>query len=188
VKAFAVVLLTLACQAQAAPYVLDAEHSRLGFAYRQMGVPMKGEFRRIDARLDYDPRQPERSILTLSADIASIDAGHPDADAEALKPAFFDAARHPRASFASTSVRMDAPQRATVAGKLTLKGRTRTLTLPVTLLRTPDGGLRMNGTLALRRLDFGIGEGEWADTSLLDDTVQAGFSLLFIPDGGKASQ
>lgn len=165
---------------EAAPYGLDADQSRLGFAYRSMGATVQGEFRALSATLDYDPAHPERSGLSLSANIAGIDAGHPDASVEALRPAFFDAARHPRTRFVSSAVRMDGPSRATVSGTLSLKGRSRRIRFPVTL-RAEPGGLRMNGTLTLNRLDYGIGSGEWADPALIENGVRIGFSMRFIP-------
>jgi polyisoprenoid-binding protein YceI len=53
---------------------------------------------------------------------------------------------------------------------------------PVTLSRSGTTTL-VTGSLAIKRLDYGIGAGEWSDTSLVEDQVQIRFKIAL---SGKA--
>jgi polyisoprenoid-binding protein YceI len=63
-----------------------------------------------------------------------------------------------------------------VAGKLAIKGQTRDVTVPLAM--TQSGAVTMaTGMLPIKRLAFKIGDGEWADTSMVADDVQVKFKL-----------
>mgnify|MGYP001102915983 CR=1 FL=1 len=62
-------------------------------------------------------------------------------------------------------------------GKMTIKGRTRDLVTPVTFVPQGDGGL-FEGTFVLKRADFAIGEGIWADFGTVANDVQIRFRFL----------
>jgi polyisoprenoid-binding protein YceI len=67
-----------------------------------------------------------------------------------------------------------------VAGKLSIKGQARDVLVPVTLTQTgaaPAFNTTATGQFAIPRLAFKVGEGEWADTSMVADEVQVKFKL-----------
>lgn len=171
---------------QAADWRIDPAHSRLGFAYQAMGAEMQGEFNRFSADVRFDPAQPQSASVRLTVDTGSIDAGLPEATAEARSANFLDAARYPQAQFVSTSVKPLGQQRYQVNGELTLRNQRRPLS--VVILLKPEGKQqRLNGTLLLKRLDYGIGTGMWGDTGTLANEVRAAFSLLLIPHTNKSA-
>ena len=59
-----------------------AEQSSLQFASRQMGVAVDGRFRKFSVKLAFDPAKPAAATAQLELDLASVDAGSPDADGE----------------------------------------------------------------------------------------------------------
>ena len=63
-----------------------------------------------------------------------------------------------------------------VAGKLTIKGSTKDVVVPVALAQA-GGTTTATGAFAIKRLEFKIGEGEWADTSMVANDVQVKFKL-----------
>ncbi len=75
-------------------------------------------------------------------------------------------------------MKLVAPGRLEVAGRLSVKGVTRDVTVPVALAQA-GGVTTASGTFTIRRLDFKIGEGEWTDTSMVADDVQVKFRLAF---------
>lgn len=156
---------------------LLAQDSRIGFAYRQMGVPMEGRFTRFDAQFAFDPQQPQQARAVLEVDVASIDTGLAEANDTARSRAFFDAKSYPRARFVATTIRPLGGDRFEVAGELTIKGRTRTVSAPITARRDGER-LIVSGALAIKRLQFGIGDGAWADLSALADDVEVRFQLV----------
>ena len=160
----------------AAQQRLLAAQSEIGFTSRQMGVPVQGRFRSFDAQLEFDPKQPEAARFALRIDLASVSLGAAETEAELAKPGWFDTRRFPQAGFTSTRVKSAGPGRYDVTGTLTLKGTSRELTVPVTLLQAGPA-TTASGGFAIRRLDYRIGDGDWSDPSLVADEVQVRFRL-----------
>jgi polyisoprenoid-binding protein YceI len=168
--------LALAAAASASAQRLVPEQSEVAFTSRQMGVPVDGRFRRFDAQVALDPRQPEAARIRVTVDTGSATFGAPETDAEAVRSAWFDAARFPQATFRSASVTAQGSGRYLVAGTLSLKGRERDVVVPVTLTFGSPHAVA-TGSFTVKRLDFAIGAGEWSDTSLVADDVQVHFKL-----------
>jgi polyisoprenoid-binding protein YceI len=126
--------------------------------------------------VSFDPKRPEAGRIAITIDTGSASFGAPETDAEVLKPAWFDAARFPQATFQSTSIKGLGGGRYEVAGTLTIKGQGRDIVVPVAL--APAGANTIaTGSFTLKRLDFRIGEGEWSGTSLVANDVQVRFRL-----------
>ena len=172
-----VALAALFAPPLAAQQRLLPAQSEIGFTSRQMGVPVQGRFRSFDAQVEFDPKQPEAARIALHIDLASAAIGTAETEAELAKPGWFDTRRFPQASFTSTSVKPAGPGRFDVTGKLTLKGASRELVVPVTMLRA-GSTTTASGGFTLRRLDYRIGDGDWSDTSLVADEVQVKFKLV----------
>lgn len=152
------------------------EKSTVQFVSKQMNVPVEGRFNRFDAQLRFDPAKVDAAKLSFTVDIASIDAGSKDANAEVVAKPWFNTAAFPQASFVAETFKTAGPNRFDVAGKLTLKGRT--LPLTVTVSHRADGALGIfEGSFVLKRTDFGIGEGPWADGSIVATDVQVRIHL-----------
>jgi polyisoprenoid-binding protein YceI len=168
----------LAAGAATAQTVLPAG-SEIRFVTRQMGVPVEGRFGRWQAELRFDPRQPQAAQVAITIDTRSIAFGAAETEAEAAKLAWFDSARFPQAQFRSTAVKALDAGRYEVAGSLSLKGQSRELQVPVSLAAGPaPGQATASGSFTLKRMDFKLGEGEWADLSVVANEVQVRFKLL----------
>jgi polyisoprenoid-binding protein YceI len=162
--------------AQPKPAQLQAAGSEIAFTTRQMGVPVEGKFGRFSAQVALDPKQPEGGSVSLAIDTASARFGSAELDAEVPKPTWLNAAAFPQASFQSSTIKATGPGRFDVAGKLTIKGSTRDLVVPVQLAAAGANHVA-SGSFTIRRLDFKVGEDEWADTSMLANDVQVRFRL-----------
>ena len=156
---------------------IDYAQSRIGFTFKQMNVPVEGSFRKFRAQMRFDDQRPEASRAEIEVDLASIDTGAPDGDSEAQRKPWFDTATHPTAKFVSSGVKRLAPDRYEITGKLTIKGRARDLKVPVELTRA--GATRsFAGSFVLKRLEYAIGEGPWADVETVADEVQVRFRIV----------
>ena len=150
--------------------------SEISFVSRQMGVPVSGSFRSFDAQVRFDPAHPQTGQFTIGVDLGSVQLPTNDATQEIVRPTWFDAARYPRAVFESSSVRVLERGRYEVQGRLSIKGHAQDVVVPVALEQA--AGLTVaSGALVVHRLAFEIGDGEWADTSLVADEVQIRFRL-----------
>ena len=91
---------------------------------------------------------------------------------------WFDSGRFAQAQFRSSGVKVLGSGRFEVGGSLSIKGRTKELVVPVSLALGPGPGQGVaSGSFTLKRLDFGLGEGEWADVSVVANEVQVRFKL-----------
>jgi polyisoprenoid-binding protein YceI len=161
-----------ALAAQAA--TLQPEKSDLSFTFKQMGVPVDGKFKKFEAQLDFDAKKPEAGKIAFTVDLGSVSLGDASFDAEVAKAPWFDTKRNGRATFVSTAIKPTAPGKYDVAGKLTIKGASRDIVVPITL----SNGVASGG-VPIKRLDFKIGDGEWADTSMVANDVTVKFKLAF---------
>lgn len=163
---------------QAAEFTaIDAARSQLGFSYKQMGVALDGSFARFAAKLKFDPAKPAVASASFDVQIASVDAGSADANKELAGKDWFDSARYPVAHFESTRVAPLGGNRYQVTGQLSIKGRQREVSAPVSF--TPNGNSAvLEGSFAIQRSDFAIGEGAWTDTGIVANPIQIRFKLL----------
>lgn len=150
--------------------------SDISFVTKQMGVPLDGHFKKFDAQISFDTAKPDTAKIAFTVDTGSATLGAPESDAELPKPAWFNVPKFPQATFQSTGVKSLGGGKYQVLGKLTIKGNVKDVDVPVTL--TQAGGVTTAvGQFAIKRLTYKIGEGEWADTSMVADDVQVKFKL-----------
>lgn len=161
--------------AQAQQKLLPAQ-SEIRFVAKQMGVPMDGYFKKFDAQISFDTAKPDAAKIAFTVDSGSATLGAPESDAELPKAAWFNVAKFPQASFQSSSVKALGSGKYQVSGKLTIKGNSKDVDVPVSLTQA-NGLTTATGQFAIKRLVFKIGEGEWADTSMVADEVQVKFKL-----------
>jgi polyisoprenoid-binding protein YceI len=174
----AVVLLSLcASVALAANLKVDNAKSAVSATFRQMGVPVDAKFGKFTAQLDYDAAKPENAKASVEIDVASFDLGDADYNSEVRKKEWFNAAQFPKATFTATKIRSAGAGKLDVSGKLTLKGKTADVSFPMTV-KKEGNAQAFEGSLPIRRLAFGIGEGEWKDTSIVADEVVIKFRVL----------
>jgi polyisoprenoid-binding protein YceI len=155
---------------------LVAAQSDISFTSKQMGVPVDGKFKKFDAQIAFDPKKPEAGSIAFSIDLASAEIGDAETLAELAKPVWFDSKRMPQATFQSSAVKAAGPGKFDIAGKLTIKGNVRDVLVPVTLTQTA-GTTTAVGAFVIKRLEYKIGEGDWADTSMVANDVQVKFKL-----------
>ena len=154
-----------------------SDKSSITFAYKQMNVPLDGKFKKFVAQIDFDPAKPEAAQAKFDIDLASIDTGSSDGDEEVAGKDWFNAKAFPTAKFVSTGVKSLGANRFEVQGKLTIKGKTLPVSAPFTF--KPDAAVAMfDGSLTIKRLDYAIGEGEWADVSTVANEVQIKFHIV----------
>lgn len=152
--------------------------SDISFTFKQMGVPVDGHFKRFDAQLAFDPKKPEAGKVSLAIDLSAATLGDPQFDAELVKPEWFNTKKVPQATFQSTSIKALGGGKFEAAGKLSIKGQVRDVVVPVTLTQAA-GTTTAAGVVAIKRLDYNIGDGEWKDTSMVANDVQVKFKLAF---------
>jgi polyisoprenoid-binding protein YceI len=110
---------TIQQQIPAGTYVVDPVHSSIGFAVVHNGVStFRSGFADYEAKLigGESPR------LEGTVEVAGIQIDEPNLKGHLLSPEFFDAERHPRLSFESSSLEVDEDGAATIRGELEIRG------------------------------------------------------------------
>ena len=70
-----------------------------------------------------------------------------------------------------------------IAGKLALKGITRDCVVPITVKTDAAGNRTAEGAFVLKRLEYKIGEGEWADPATVADDIGVRVRIVLQPSG-----
>ncbi|MBS0389500.1 MAG: YceI family protein [Proteobacteria bacterium] len=167
--------VALASNESASPLAVDPAHSSLVASFRQQGVTVDAPFKRFTGSIQYDPARPADTRASLQVDMASLDVGDDDSDAEVRGAAWFDSAHFPQASFQAARVKPGDAHHFAASGELNIKGRARPITVNVSV--QPAGrGFAYDGSFDVSRREFGIGDPSW--DAVLDDTVHVHFHLV----------
>jgi polyisoprenoid-binding protein YceI len=156
---------------------LVAAQSEIAFTSKQMGVPVDGKFRKFDAQVAFDPKQPASAKISFTIDVGSATLGSAETEAELVKPDWFNTKLFPQATFQSGAVKATGPGKFDVAGKLAIKGASVDVVVPVVLAQA-GGSTTASGAFTIKRLDFKIGDGDWKDTSMVANDVLVKFKLV----------
>ena len=155
---------------------VQADKSRIGFGYKQMGVAMDGKFKKFASQLSFDPAQPANAKATIDVDLASVDTGTSEANAEVAGKPWFNTKAFPTARFESGSFKALGGNRYEVTGKLTVKGKTQAIVAP--LAYTAQGNsASFDGSFTIRRGDFSIGEGPWSTFDIVANDILVKFRI-----------
>ena len=156
---------------------VQAGKSTMTFAYRQMNVPMEGRFNKFSARIAFDPAKANSAQAKLEVDLASIDTGFSESNDEIAGKLWFNTKTFPSAQFVSTGVKTLGNNRYEALGKLTIKGKSLDVSAPFTFRQ--EGTVAMfDGAFSLKRLDFAIGEGMWADLGTVANEIRVVFHIV----------
>lgn len=165
----------LGSAAMAAQALVPAQSS-IQFTAKQLGVPLTGHFKQFDAQVQFDTAKPETSKIHFTVDTGSATMGSKETDSNLVNADWFNTAKFPKATFDSTAVKALGGGKYQVDGTLTIKGNAQKVSVPVQLTQSGTTTLA-TGSLPLKRLPFKIGDGDWADTSMVADEVTVQFKL-----------
>ncbi len=176
-KLFVILASLLAAASVNAQQKLIPAQSEITFVAKQMGVPLDGKFGKFDAQVAFDPKKPEAGRIAFTIDLGSASVGDAETVRELKKPDWFSVVKFPNATFTSTTIKSAGPGKFEVTGNLSIKGNSKPVTIPVTLAPAVAGVAVAQGSFLLKRVDFKIGEGDWADVSIVANDVTVKFKL-----------
>lgn len=172
--------LWFAAVAHAAPPAYTADPaSKLEFVGVQAGADFKGVFHKFTTTVDFAPDALADSHIDVQIDMNSVDSQDKDRDKTIHGSDVFDVARFPTAHYVTKSITKTASGYSAV-GSLTMHGVTKDV--PIDFQFAAAGtGAKLDGTAKLKRLDFGVGQGDWKSTEWVADLVKINFSLVLKP-------
>jgi len=172
-------MLLAAAGASAQGVLVDK--SEIRFVTKQMGANVEGRFRKWKANVDFRPADLAHSKVDFEIDLASIDLASEDSEEETKRPRWFDVAHFPAATFSSTAVKPLGGERYEIAGRLSMKGVARDVVVPVVVRKDAAGNSVAQGEFSVKRLDFKVGDGQWADPDVVANEVQVRVRMVLPP-------
>ncbi|MDH0146699.1 YceI family protein [Stutzerimonas stutzeri] len=151
-------------QAFAADYAIDkqGQHAFVNFKISHLGYSwLWGTFKDFDGSFSFDADKPEQSKVNVTLKTASVDTNHAERDKHLRSDDFLNVAKHPTATFESTSVKSTGGGTADITGNLTLNGVTKPVVIAAKFIGEGDdpwGGYRagFEGSTTLTLKDFDI--------------------------------
>jgi len=141
---------------------IDPAHSEINFKVKHLLVStVRGSFNNFDASIESSKEDFSDAKIKFEADTNSINTQNAQRDAHLKSADFFDAEKHPKLSFVSTSAKKISDYELEVKGNLTIRGITKEITLDVIYNGTVAGfgslevaGFEIRGKL--NRFDYGL--------------------------------
>ncbi|MEZ0472357.1 YceI family protein [Luteimonas salinilitoris] len=170
--------LLFSAPALAADYV-QAPGSSLVFAGTYQGEVFSGRFPGFRTTFAFDPDDLADARLDVVIPLASATTGNADYDGELRGPTFFDSVKFAQARYSADTFRALDDGRYAADGTLSLRGVGRPVTLTFTW--TPGEQPVLTGRATVNRLEFGVGSGDWEDTSVIPDAIAISTKVVFQP-------
>ena len=177
-KTLMLALMLPCAPAFAADYV-QAPGSTLVFAGKYQGEVFTGKFPGFATRLSFDPKQLATARLEVAIPLATATTSNADYDGELRGNAFFNSTKFPKATYSASKFRALGGNRYAADGTLSLRGVDKPVTLEFTW--TPGAKPVLAGKASVKRLDFGVGGGDWADTSTIPNEVAISTKVVLKP-------
>jgi polyisoprenoid-binding protein YceI len=172
----ALAISTSAWAGPADPWTIDPVKSRIAFTVEQLGKLVSGRIGTWSGTIVLEPSDLAQARIEIRMDMRSASAGTRDIDDVMLGGDFLDAANAREARFTSSAVSRRGEDYV-AQGKLTIRDVTRDVALPFSL-KIQDGQATARGRLAIKRLDYGVGRGQWAAISYVADDVTIDITVV----------
>ena len=131
---------------------------------------MKG----LQGKIIFNAGSLSTASFNVSVDAATINTNNGTRDNHLKKEEYFDVAQHPRLQFISTKISATGnPAVFKIEGNITIKGVTKLLNFPFTVVEKPDGDL-FSGEFTINRRDFKVG----GNSLVLSDNLIVNLSVF----------
>ncbi|HVK62236.1 MAG TPA: YceI family protein [Bdellovibrionales bacterium] len=185
-------IAAFASLAQAAPakYVVDKDHSNVGFAVRHLMITdVIGHFKDFEGSFTFDRETGAVTDGTFTVKTASIDTDNDKRDEHLRSADFFDSAKHDSMTFKNSKLEKNGKDKYKWTGDLTIRGKTKPVTFDLTetgMQKDPWGNQRLgfHAEGKINRKDFGL---KW-NKAIEGGGVTVGEDVKIIIDASTVQQ
>lgn len=131
----------------------------IDFTIRNLGVNVDGHFNDFDIKTEFDTDSGLVSIFG-KIDVATIETGIDSRDEHLLKEDYFYQTKFKHITLQSTSIKREGDYNYSVTAKLTIKGKTKQITIPVKI-EVQNNKVKVVSTFEINRRDFDVGGGSF---------------------------
>lgn len=175
---FSSLTLLIPLSIAAAPqWQIVPNESELTFTATQNGAPVYGKFKKFTGDINFDPHQLNTSAVKIVVDMNSVSDSYNQLVTTLKGKDWFDVQHFPQTIFKSTEFTKTGENTYQSKGMLTIRDKTLPVTVNFLLDSYSPSKAHAKGSATISRTAFGVGQGEWANTSTIKDNVQVNFTL-----------
>ena len=149
---------------------ITPENSKVDFVASKVTKSHNGSFKKFSGSIELAPNSIPDSKVSIDIDTASVEADDPQLTGHLKTPDFFDVAKFPKATFASTKIEPVSGQVFNITGNLDLHGVKKSITFPANIQVAADS-VSVNADFSINRKDFGIVYAGKTDDLIRDGVV-----------------
>lgn len=168
-------LLLMPCLCFGAVWKIVPEKSTITFTATQNNAPVSGSFKTFTGDINFDPEKLNTSQVSISVDINSVKASYQELVNTLLGPDWFNVKQYPNATFKTTAITKVKDNQYQAQGNLTIRDKTVPVTVLFNVKEYSNTSAVFEGHVSLKRLLFGVGQGDWAKTDQVKDDVEVNF-------------
>jgi polyisoprenoid-binding protein YceI len=156
-KILFLMLIILQAKFLSAQYKPIDQGSEVNFTVTNFGFDVSGSFTGLQGSIGIDQQNPANDSFDISIDANTVKTDNSMRDNHLRGEGYFAVNSYPRIRLVSTQVSATARNGVyEFRGQLTIKGTTKNVSFPFTMMSAGDG-LLFTGTFAINRKDFGVG-------------------------------
>jgi len=156
---------------------INHEKSNITFTAIQNNAPTSGTFKAFNGEIQFDPKNLSDSSVKIIVNMTSLNTQYEDLQDTLITDEWFAIKKFPTAVFESTKFSNVKDNQYKVEGKLTIRDKTLPVTLTFNLKEYTNTTAIAQGSTTIKRILFGVGQGEWASTDEIKNDVAVSFTI-----------
>ncbi|WP_411894023.1 YceI family protein [Winogradskyella sp. A2] len=136
---------------------VNAQDSSVNFIIKNLGVNVDGHFNEFTISTDFNS-EGELNTIASTIEVSSIETGIESRDEHILEEDYFDVKQYLTITLKSIEIKVVKPNHYDIEASLTIKGKTKKVTIPVTVQKM-DGNYKITSYFEINRRDFDVGGG-----------------------------
>lgn len=178
--ASALLLTSMLANAAVPAWQIVPASSSITFTATQNNSPIIGQFKSFSGDINFDPAQLKASSVKISVDLASVTTSYKEVQDTLKTTNWFDVKAFPQAVFQANDFTKTGNNAYTANGTLSIRDKTVPVVLNFVLDQYTADKAHATGSVQLKRLAFGVGQGEWASTDDVKDAVKVDFVVTAV--------
>ena len=158
---------------------IDTAQSSIGFSATAQKAEFDGSFSDFSGTLVFDPENLAKSHVRIAVNVSSVSTGSDSRDGYMMDAAWLNEKEFAEAVFESDQfTKTDDGYMA--EGTLTMRGVSLPVSFPFTLEISGEGADRVAkaaGSFTINRLDYGVGEGDWASEKTASHQIEIAVTI-----------
>lgn len=170
--------LPMLANAAAPSWQIIPNESTLIFTGTQNGSPAVGGFKKFTGTINFDPKQLSTSNVHIVVDMNSLTSSYSDLTSTLATGDWFNIKMFPEAIFDASNFKELGNNKYQAVGTLSIRDKKAPVTLIFNFKELSQTKADVQGSTSIKRTQFGVGQGEWADTSTVKDDVGINFHII----------